>query len=101
MRDFSMPVRAYILGIALAALVLFASLAHLWGLNVIIEQPLLAGLFLAAIAASSSFPVHISPKTKVSVEATAILATLLLFPPAAAMAISALGMLISCQVFLR
>ena len=101
MRDFSLIVRAYIFGIALAALALFASLANLWGMDAIIEQPLLAGLFLAAIAASSSVPVHISPKTKVSVEATAILATLLLFPPAAAMAISALGMLISCQVFQR
>ena len=101
MRDFSTPVRAYILGIALAALALFASGANLGGVDVIIEQPLLAGLLLAAIAASSSFPVHIPPKTKVSVETTLIFAALLLFPPSAAIAISALGMAISCQVFQR
>ena len=99
MRDFSLTVRIYILGVALAALALFASAANLWGVNVISEQPILAGLFLAAIAVSSSFPVHISPKTKVSVETTLIFAALLLFPPSAAIAISALGMVISCQVF--
>ncbi len=101
MRDFSLPVRAYILGTALAALALFVSAINLGGLNAISDKPLLAGLLLAGIAAASSFPVHMSPKTKVSVEATAILATLLLFPPAAAMAIAGLGMLISCQVFQR
>jgi len=101
MRDFSLTLRVYVLGIALAALALFASAANLWGLNVIIEEPLLAGLLVAAIAASSSFPVHISPKTKVSVETTVIFAVLLLFPPPVAIAISALGMLISCQVFQR
>ncbi|MBL7184304.1 MAG: HD domain-containing protein, partial [Anaerolineae bacterium] len=101
MRDFSLIVRVYILGIALAALALFISAANLGGMDVIIEQPVLAGLLVAAIAAASSFPVHIPPKTKVSVETTVIFAAILLFPPAAAMAISALGMLISCQVFLR
>jgi len=101
MRDFSLTVRAYILGIALAALALFASLANLWGLNVVIEQPVLAGLLVAAIAASSSFPVHMPPKSKITTETTAIFAALLLFPPPAAMAIAALGKLISYQVFLR
>jgi HD-GYP domain-containing protein (c-di-GMP phosphodiesterase class II) len=101
MRDFSLPVRAYIVGIALAALALFVWAASLGGLDAGFERPLLAGLLLAGIAASSSFPVHMSPKTKVSVEATAILATLLLFPPAPAMAISGLAMLISCQLFQR
>ncbi len=101
MRDFSLPLRAYILGLALLALALFVSAANLGGLNAVIEQPLLAGLLVAAIAAASSFPVHISPKTKVSVETIAIFATLLLFPPPAAIAISALGKFISYQVFLR
>ena len=101
MRDFSTPVRAYILGIALAALALFASGANLGGLDVIIEQPLLAGLLVAAIAASSSFPVHMPPKSKITTETTAIFATLLLFPPPAAMAIAALGKFISYQIFLR
>ena len=101
MRDFSLTLRAYILGIALVALALFASAASLGGLNVIIKQPLMAGLLVATIAASSNFPVYISPKTRVSVETTAIFVTLLLFPPPAAMAISALGKLISYQVFLR
>ena len=101
MRDFSTPVRAYILGIALAALALFASGANLGGLDVISEQPLLAGLLVAAIAASSSFPVHMPPKSKITTETTAIFATLLLFPPPAAMAIAALGKFISYQIFLR
>ncbi len=101
MRDFSLIVRAYILGIALAALALFASLANLWGLNVVIEQPILAGLLVAAIAASASFPVHMPPKNKVAVDTTAIFAVILLFPPPAAMVICALGKFISYQVFLR
>jgi len=100
MRDFSTPVRVYILGIAVAAMVLFAAAASLGGLSAIVEQPLLAGLMVAVIAASTSFPVHISPKTKVSVETTLIFVSVLLFPPAAAIAISALGMFISCQIFL-
>jgi hypothetical protein len=70
-------------------------------MDTIIEQPVLAGLLLAAIAATSSYPVYVSPKTKVSVETTAIFAALLLFPPPAAMTIAALGKLISYQVFLR
>ncbi len=101
MRDFSAPVRAYILGVALAALALFASGANLGGLDVIIEQPLLAGLLVAAIAVSSSFPVHMPPKSKITTETTAIFATLLLFPPHAAIVIAALGKLISYEVFLR
>jgi len=101
MRDFSPLVRAYIIGVALAALALFASTAYLTGMAVVIEQPILTGLLLAAIIAASSYPVYVSPKTKVSVETTAIFVAVLLFPPPTAMAISALGMLISCQVFLR
>jgi hypothetical protein len=101
MRNFSLTVRAYILGIALIALALFASAVNLGGLNVIIEQPLLAGLLVAAIAASSSFPVHTPPKSKITTETTAIFATLLLFPPPAAIAMAALGKFISYQVFLR
>lgn len=101
MQDFSPILRAYILGIALAALALFASAANLGGANAISEQPILVGLLVAGITAASSFPVHISPKTKVSVETTVIFVTLLLFPPSAAMAISALGMFIACQVFLQ
>jgi hypothetical protein len=100
MRDFPIPVRAYIIGIALAALALFVAAANLGGLSVITEQSALIGLLVAAIAASTSFPVHISPKTKVSVETTLVFASVLLFPPAAAIAISALGTFIS-QVLLR
>jgi hypothetical protein len=101
MQGFSTSVRAYIFGVALAALALFASTVYLGGMAVIIEQPILFGLLLAAIVAASSYPVYFSPKTKVSVETTAIFAALLLLPPPAAMAISALGKLISYQVFLR
>ncbi len=101
MRDFSTPVRTYIVGIALAAVALFAWAANLGGLNVIIEQPLLAGLFVAAIAASASFPVHMPPKNKIAVDTTAIFAVTLLFPPPAAIVICALGKFISYQVFLQ
>ncbi len=101
MRDFSTPVRAYIFGIALVALALFASAANLGGLDVIIEQPILAGLLVAAIAVSSSFPVHMPPKSKITTETTAIFAALLLFPPPAAIAIAALGKFISYQILLR
>jgi hypothetical protein len=95
MRDFPLSVRVYIVGLALAALALFVSMAHFGGLNPIAEQPVVAALLLAAIAASSSFPVHISPKTKVSVETTFVFGTLLLFPPPAAIAICTLGVFIS------
>jgi len=98
MGDFPSFVRVYISVIALAALALFVSVAYLEGLNPIVEQPVVAALLLAAIAASSSFPVHISPKTKVSVETTFIFGTLLLFPPPAAIAICALGVLVSSIV---
>ena len=101
MRDFSTPVRAYIFSIALAALVLFVAAASFGGDNDAFRQPLLAGLLVAAIAASSSYPVQISLKTKVSVETTVIFVALLLFPPPEAIAISAVGMFVSCQVFLR
>ena len=101
MRDLSLTLRAYILGIALAALALFAMIAHLGGVNVIIEQPLLAGLLVAAISVASSYPLEFSLHTKIAVETTAIFVALLLYPPSTAMAIAALGTFISCQFFLR
>ncbi len=101
MQGFSTPVRAYIVFVALAALVLFGSVAYREGMDAIVEQPILAGLLLAAIVVSSNYPVYFSPKTKVSVETTAIFAALLLLPPPVAMAITALGKLISYQIFLK
>jgi hypothetical protein len=101
MRDLPLTLRAYILGTALAAVTLFALVTNPGELNVIAEQPLLAGLLVAAIAISSSHPLDFSLKTKISVDTTAIFVALLLFPPPVAMAVSALGTLISCQFFLR
>jgi hypothetical protein len=101
MKDFSLTLRAYIFGTVLAALALLALMANLGGESVIIEQPLLAGLLVAAISVASSYPLDFSLKTKIAVDTTAIFVALLLFPPPVAMAISALGTFISSQFFLR
>jgi signal transduction histidine kinase len=82
--------RLYIVVLTMVAVLLTTWLALTPG-NIDARDIMLGAFFATLIALAGIYPIHLSPKTKVSVSTAAVFAVILLFNPLLAVVITALG----------
>lgn len=93
--ELSIGLKRFILSVVVAASVLFVATA-VFAARLVPTNParalVLATLFVAGAVVAGRFPLHLTHKTKVSVDTAAYMAAALVFEPTIAMLVAALGM---------